>query len=165
MIKLVRIALAVLATALLGVALGAGSATAAPTVTPVPSAPSGVGVSALDAALAQPDVTKSVLLDAATGKVLAEKTDAPTIQPSAVVRNVCNGNDSCWTPARIPLAAYGFSGTGTVNGTWNERSTFYTRGHYASVCWNNGICSGGYGAGSAISFNAPVTGHKVTNIS
>ncbi len=71
MTMLARIALAVLSTTLIGVAVGsAGQASAAPTpVTPH------VDLSVVDAVLAQPGVVRAVLLDATTGKVLADKSN------------------------------------------------------------------------------------------
>lgn len=83
------------------------------------------------------------------------------------VHNPCQTGDACWVANAVPYANFGFAGTGTKTGTWQQRNAMYTNAHTTSVCWSQSPkCSPALGPNSAIGFSSyPVTGTSVTNYS
>lgn len=128
-----------------------------------------VAVSAMPAqwaALATSSTPKQVVLDSATGKVLSVTATTSSMTPATItVHNPCQSGDACWVHNAIPYADFGFAGTGTKTGTWQQRNAMYTHSHSTSVCWaESPNCSPRLGPNSVIAFNSyPVTGTKVTN--
>jgi hypothetical protein len=104
-------------------------------------------------------VPKSVVVDAATGRVVTAQVETGfgTLISN---HNYCNSGDGCYHSGQVPYAHQGFYGTpGTFSGSWPYRSKWYTGRYTARACWVQACAERAFGPNTTVTFGGTlVTG-------
>ena len=112
-------------------------------------------------------VPLEVIVDPSTGLVLRMHKVAESgllARAAQATPSSCTSNRPCWHGA-VPSIWYGFTGTGTVYGPWEYRSSFQTKNRQAKICWQSAagiMCTAKMAKNVTVTFTTPTTGRSVT---
>lgn len=107
--------------------------------------------SEMDAFL-ESDEPKTIHLDVSSGEVtkVEEGTDAPEFGTLTTVDRVCSAGDLCALAYQSPYSDFAFSGTGSVTGSWPQRSHVHTGNWYTRIQWENNAYTDTFGPSSTL---------------
>lgn len=88
---------------------------------------------------------------------IEEVSTEPEITPFIVQYSNCSGTQGCYFGPGTPYADYGFSGLGTIQGNWPQRTGYRGVLRPVSAC-STSTCYGIANPGTRVVFNRPVTG-------
>jgi hypothetical protein len=139
---------------------GAASQTAA-----APTAAETATLSAGEVSLLSSGQAINVVMDPTTGdinSVTAASSSGATVDTTDITNHsICDTGDGCYKTNDPPLADQGFSGAGTFDGSWADRSGYSSGKWTVSACWSGG-CGVTISPGSTVNFTSDVTGTSFT---
>lgn len=100
---------------------------------------------------------KAVVLDVDSGQVVAVGLDQAIAQGRTAVTSVCHAGNACLVGPGVPYADYGFSGIGSVTGTWASRHSLRSGSYTVSVTFATGVVSQPVAPNTHALFSAPST--------
>jgi hypothetical protein len=134
-------------------------ADAPPTYT-VPSPAQLAGLTPGELALFTSGAPQTILMDPTTGDILS--VSAAGALPAISKHAECDPGNGCYKTNNGNYTDQGFyGGSGTIDGTWHDRSSYSSGNYTVSACWSGG-CGVEIGPGSAVTFTSDVTGTSFT---
>jgi hypothetical protein len=101
---------------------------------------------------------KTVTVDPATGDLMSVKGGIDEgATPRTVSDDNCKEGDVCLYGAIGSHPGYGFSGDGTVQGRWDDRTGYTAGDHLVEVTLDNGTVIPAFGPQTAVMFFEPQT--------